>query len=257
MFLNFPYFASAGGSSCDKSTRVPPRLILLLRGGAGTGAGGFQIGIQRTKIEGCSEKLGYKYERKRWIHQWCVESPKLGIIKHLDFKQTNISIQPWTCGIDMPLTKQMTRWTNETLGEWGQNSDRMVDDGGGVLQTGFGSELAVNISAAFQTYSQSLMCQSWVARKLGVGLVLRHRFWADTVETSQYYPILMQQKPLFGMIGHALVQREYRGSTGTTVGIPLIEEPFALTSGKAQNPVSHVVRSGQTCRMVVVCGSFM
>ena len=87
--------------------------------------------------------------------------------------------------------------------------------------------------------------------------LVRHRFWADTVETSQYYPILMQQKPLFGMIGHALVQREFRGSTGTTVGIPFIEEPFALTSGKAQNPVSHVVRSGQTCRMFVVCGSFM
>ena len=256
MFLNFPYFASAGGSSCDKSTRVPPCLILLLRGGAGTDAGGFQIGIQRTKIEGCSEKLGYKYERKRWIHQWCVESPKLGIIKHLGFKQTNISIQPWTCGIDMPLTKQMTRWTNETLGEWGQNSDRMVDDGGGVLQIGFGSELAVNISAAFQTYSQSLMCRSWVARKLGVLSCLTPSILGRYCWNIPVLSNIDAAKTTIWNDWTRIGSKGVQGSTGTTVGIPFIEEPFALTSGKAQNPVSHVVRSGQTCRMVVVCGSF-
>ena len=77
--LNFPYFASAGGSSCDKSTRVPPRLILLLRGGAGTGAGG--LGIQLTKIEGCSEKLGYKYERK-------IGGFTNGVLNHLNWDQT-------------------------------------------------------------------------------------------------------------------------------------------------------------------------
>ena len=162
----------------------------------------------------------------------------------------------WICRMEMPfnfLTKQMTRWTNEKWGEWGQNSDRMVDIG-----VQFYKLLLVRswpISTAFQRYSHC--CVTWYC------LVLHHLFWADTVWPSQYYPILD--------VGSKGVQGEYRNHE-----ILFIEEPVVvvqhyfiifmhnictnhymhniLSPGKAQS-LTYCAQC-RTCRMLAVCGSF-
>ena len=257
IFLFFCDFLRAGGSSCDQSTWVSPRLILLLRRGAEPPVDspkiqGFRqqktlwicceleylrIGIQvkrnplysslfqRFKIEkiGIQQKIRLQPARN-WgmnmseeggfkkkigslrLHQskilvsgifWDLNN-KHGVLNHPNWGRIESNIwvsnkptywfNDWICRMEMPfnfLTKQMTRWTNEKWGEWGQNSDRMVDIGVQFYKLLLVRSWPVNIINIHGIPKiQSLLCH------LVLSCLTPWIFWADTVGPSQYYPIL-------------------------------------------------------------------